>query len=371
MALTKPEFVDVNPLTILDEIVASYQEKTSKILQPADIERFLFNEMALRESIIRNQINYAAVQNLVDFASAPILDYLAKLVGVIRIPPAAASCQITLSFVGNILDIVIPAGTRIASQDGLLVFALVESVTIPAMTTDVTVTATCLTDGVSGNGYGVGTITEIQDPQPYLTTAVNSDVTAGGAEEESDDQLRVRVKLAPASFSVAGPRDAYKFWALSAHPDIIDVAVPDVVTPGLVTVYPLMENGDPTPTEVLDLVKAVLNLEKIRPLSDTVNALSPTRVDYALTINLTLFSTAIQADVIAQVTTQITDFKDSKRRTLGQDIISTQVIAAIMKDLESQIYKVVLAGFVDIIIAPNEFAFCTGFTINIIGTNNG
>lgn len=371
MALTKPEFLDVNPLTIADEMVLSYQEKTGKILQPADIERLLINGFAYRESVIRNQINYAAIQNLVDFASAPILDYLAKLVGVTRIPPVAALCKITLTFVGNVLPIVIPAGTRIASQDNLLVFSIVEAVNVAALDASVEVDAVCLTDGVDGNGYAIGTINIIQDPQPYLTEAENSTITAGGAVEETDDQLRERIKLAPAQFSTAGSKESYKFHALGAHPSIVDVGIPAVTIPGTVNLYPLIDSGDPTPTEILDLVIAACSDEKVRPLTDTVVVESPTRINYTLTIQLTLFTSAVQADVLAKVEDQVTTFITDKRKKLGRDIISTQLVAAIMKDLEDQIYKVVLSGFADIIVSPQEFAFCTVVNTTVVGTNNG
>lgn len=373
MALTdKPVFVDVDPNNIVNEMVAFYEAQTGKKLQPAQIERLIINGFAYRESVIRNAINDSAVQNLLSFASAPLLDYLAELVGVQRLPSQPATCTITLTFTGNTTDIVIPEGTRIAAQDNKVFFRTVEAVSVPALTANITVKAACDTEGVDGNDYAIGEINSIMDPQPYLTTATNSDITVGGSAEESDERLRARIKLAPSQFSNAGSVNGYKFFALSASPLIIDVSVPDPPeTPGEVKIYPLMEDGSVTPIEILDAVDAACSPDNVRPLTDTVVPLAPTRLDYSLTVNLTLFDDAIQPDVTEKVEENIAVFIKEKRQKLGRDIIGAQLIAKICEGLADDIYNVALAGFADIIVNDHSFAFCTGVTVNVIGTNPG
>jgi phage-related baseplate assembly protein len=368
----KPQFVDVDPNTILNEMVEFYESETEKKLQPAQVEKLLLNAFAYRESLVRNAINNAAVQNLVAFATAPVLDYLAEIVGVIRISPIAAGCILELTFVGNSTSIVIPEGTRIAAKDQKVFFRTVESITVPALTASVQVNAVCETEGVDGNGYAIGEITIIQDPQPYLVAANNIDITAGGAPEESDDQLRERIKLAPSSFSTAGSVAAYKFFALGAHPSVIDVSVPDPpVVAGTVQVFPLVDSGDVTPVEIIDAVEAALSSEKVRPLTDTVVVTSPTKIPYTLTVHLTLFTSAIQADVETTVTSNLNVFITEKRKKLGRDIIDSQLKSAIMETLKDQIYDVDIPGFSDIIVSDQSFGFCTSFTVTTIATTNG
>lgn len=96
----------------------------------------------------------------------------------------------------------------------------------------------------------------------------NVTLSFGGADIESDDRLRDRIILAPESFSVAGPKGAYIYWAKTAHQNIIDVAV-ESPEPGTVNVYPLMKDGVLT-VEVKSLVEEVLNNDKRRPLCDLV-----------------------------------------------------------------------------------------------------
>ncbi len=292
--------------------------------------------------------------------------------GVERIPAVPAGCSLTLSFDGNTTDIVIPEGTRIAAKDQKVFFRTIVALTVLAGTSSATVKALCETDGLDGNDYAPGEVNLIMDPQPYLTTAVNSDTTAGGAEEESDDRLRERIKLAPDAFSNAGSQGAYKFFAFSANPLIVDVSVPNIpLIPGQVNIYPLIESGDPTPTEILDQVYATCNDDKIRPLTDTVIVSSPSRINYTLDIRLTLFTDAIQDTVLNVVNANVQAFITEKRKKLGRDIMGTQLISALSEGLSDSIYNVVLNGFSDIVVNDQSFAFCTGVTVTVTGLNNG
>lgn len=372
MAVSKPVFVDVNPLNIVAEMITYYEAQLGKKLQPSDVETLIINGFAYREAILRNAINDAAVLNLLQFSVAPVLDYLGELVGVERIAAIAAECTVTLTFDGNVTDIVIPEGTRIAPVDQKVFFRLKEAVNVPAGTVNIAVKAACDTDGEDGNGYAIGQITVIMDPVPYWVGVTNSDLTAGGSAEENDERLRARIKLAPSSFSNAGPVGAYKFFALTASALIIDVAVPKVpLIPGQVNIYPLMNDGEPTPTEILDAVEAACNAESVRPICDTVVVTSPTRIEYSLTIHLTLFEDAITDDVLTHATENINAFVAEKRKTLGRDIKLTQLITAISEDLREDIYDIAIPGFSDISVDENSFAFCTGITIDVTGTNPG
>jgi phage-related baseplate assembly protein len=372
MARIKPVFVPVNPDGILAEMKAYYEDALNRKLQPADIEMIIIQGFAYRESLQRNALNDTAVLNLLEYAVAPIIDYLGDLVAVTRIPAVPATCDILLAFAGNTTPTVVPEGTRIGAQDQKVFFRTIENVEVPANIANVTVKAACDTEGLIGNGYAPGEINLIIDPLPYLVTASNSDVTAAGAEEETDDRLRERIKLAPSSFSTAGPTNAYKFWALTANPLIVDVAVPKIpLTPGEVRIYPLMESGEVTPTEILDAVLAAVDPEDRRPLCDTPVVFSPDRLEYTLNIELTLFEDAIVDDVLSVAIANAQAFVTDKRRKLGRDIIATQIISAVTADLSESIYNVDLGSFVNIIVDEKSFAFCTAVNVTIVGINVG
>jgi phage-related baseplate assembly protein len=211
-------------------------------------------------------------------------------------------------------------------------------------------------------------VTIILDPQPFLSTAQNIDETAGGTNSESDPELRERIYLAPSTFSVAGPKRAYEFFAKSAHPGIVDVAITSPV-PGEVHIFPLMENGGMPDTEILDAVFAICNGDKIRPLTDTVIVAAPSIVNYSITVNLTLLTDAVDSEVLQQVTEALNGYKKARESKLGLDVVKNQINALCM--LPGKVYNaVVVQPVADIVAAPEVYANCTGITVNLVGTSD-
>jgi phage-related baseplate assembly protein len=367
MPTTPPIYIEVEPQVIVDELVAWYENETGNTLQPAQRETLLFNAWAYRESLLRGQVQSAALQNLVSWSTEPILDYLGELTGVVR--NDAANALVTIDFVLSSGGVTIPSGTRIASTDGLAVFATQQDIIVPALTLTASAVCVSVTSGTNFNGYAIGTITNILDPQAFLTSASNSDVSAGGSNRETDDQLRNRIKLSPSRFGTAGSLDAYKFWSFSANPFIIDVGV-SRHTPiaGSVTVYPLLEDGSVTPALILSQVNAVLTGEYVRPMNDTVVVLAPTVVNYTLDIDVTIFANADPTDTQQRCEDALDAYVLQQRRLMGRDIMVDQVTAAAMVE---GVYDIDLGLLTDIIIDANEYAFCTGITVTIIGTNEG
>lgn len=362
-----PNFVSLDLAAIQSEIVADYEARTGRTLYPAQVENILLQVVAYREFLIRNQIQGAATQNLVSFSTAPVLDFLGEIVGVTRLGATAASCTIRFTLVSGHGGVVIPAGTRIASVDGRAVFATQAAAAVASGTNTVDLICVCLLVGTVGNGYTAGLIATILDPQAFLSAAANTNTTAGGAESEGDEALRTRIILAPASFSNAGSAGAYKFHALGANPAIVDVAVTSP-TPGAVYLYPLMNDGSPTPTQILNAVFAACNADRIRPLTDTVVVQTPTRIDYSLQADLTLYDYADPSVIVVAVQAALQAFVDERRTQLGKDVVDTQIIRVCQID---GVYSVALTGFSNIIVSPTEFPYCGAINVQVVGTTAG
>lgn len=385
MALPIPKFIDRDANVILAEITAYYEQLVGRVLEPAQVEQLLLNAFAYREVLVRNQIQYAALQNLVAFAVFPALDYLGELVGVIRLPSQAAQTTLLLTLVSGHGDILIPEGLRISTSDGRVVFELIKATTVLSGTDTVSVTAIAQTNGIAGNDYAIGTVNLILDPQPYLNSSGNTTITEGGSEEENDEQLRERIRLAPNSFSTAGPDKAYEFWTRTASPLIIDVsvdnrkyqigdtiptgkAVGDYI-PGTVEVFPLVQGLTVTPPEILSSVLAILTADRIRPLNDTVYATSPTAVNTTIEVDLTLYDGSVSADIVPVVQAALEGFKNGRRKFLGQDIVRNQIVNYSMED---GVYNVaVVSPATDLIISDTEFANITDIIVNVVGSNEG
>jgi phage-related baseplate assembly protein len=365
----KPQFINTDPQAVLDELIADYEARTGRTLLPSQAERLLINSFAYMLSLHKSQIQDAALQNLVAFATAPALDRLGDLVGVTRLTATSAITTIEFVLVDGHGGVTVPAGTRIASIDNEVIFQTDTDLAVTAGINIAEVSASAQNEGADANGLPPAGLVNILDPQAFIASASNITTTAGGADAENDAQLRERIILAPSAFSTAGSKESYIFHAKSASALIADVAITNPV-PGTVGVYPMIFGGGTTPAEILGLVEDALTDERVRPLTDTVVVLSPTTVFYAIEVDLTLYTTAIQAETVAEVEANLETFKEAKGLKLGIDIMISQIVAQCTK--VAGVYDVaVTSPASDTIITPIQVAICTGVTVNVIGTNEG
>lgn len=369
MALDEPIFITSDPNLIVSELVAFIETSLGKTLEPAQIERLLTNAWAYRETLVRTGINDAAKQCLVAFAKAPMLDYLGQLVGVTRLPEKPATCDIQFVFTIGHGAAVIPAGLRVQSTDGKANFFVLNDTPVLVSDTDLTVPCECETAGTFANGYLAGDIKNILDPQAFIASAANVSTSIGGQEQESDENLRERIILAPSTFSVAGSEDAYKYWAKTADQSIIDVNI-DSPIPGSVYIYPLISPGGiVTPSNILNAVAAICSGKKVRPLTDTVVVVSPTPVNYNIAVDLTLYEGADQLYIVSQIQTLLQSFGDTRRAQMARDIIKAHIAGLCAQE---GVYNIaVTSPASDLIIADNEVSNLGTVTVNVIGLNEG
>ena len=368
MTLPEPQFIERDVNKITQEWISLYEQKTGKTLQPAQIERILIDVGVYRESLLRIGIQEAAKQNLVNFATYPMLDYLGELVGVYRIE--AKYSKTTFKFVlteALNFDYTIPANIEIESKDGKVIFRTLKAIIIPQGQLYTQIEGQAQTAGIIGNGYLSGEINNLITPIPYISEVYNITESSSGADEEGDESLRQRIKEAPEQFSNAGSKGAYRFHTISAHQNIIDVAVIHK-QPGVVEIYPLTIEGNPS-QEIIDTVQNYLSGDKVRPLTDLVLVKSPERIDFQIIANLTLYNFADLESVQALIDQKIDEYKKSLRSKLGLDIVPTQVIA-LLNSIYG-VYKVELITPFLQELGDFQWANCTGYQVNISGYTNG
>lgn len=359
-----PQFLNTDPEAIKAAVKADYEQMTGRTLYPGQVEQLLINAFAYREYLLRSQINDAARMNLVEFSRAPFLDHLGLLVGVRRLTASAAVCTLKFTFTPGHGALTVPAGIRVQSIDGQVVFITNSSVSIAAGDDEALVNAACAADGVSGNGYEPGKVSVILDPQPYLQSAENINLTVGGADAESDDDLRTRIRLAPETFSNAGSRGAYEYFARSANPAIADVSITSP-EPGVVNIYPLLTGGEIPNQAVLDDVEAVCSGEKVRPLTDTVNVLAPGEITFEIDVELTLLTGTIDSEIVDTVTKKLEEYALTRRNKIGLDVVVESIIR---KSMQQGVYSVTVnQPAATIVVLPDEVAKCTGVNVTVGG----
>lgn len=366
-------FAEKSAEEIESEIITLYEQITERTLARGDPVRLFLETITLIIIHQRSLIDYAAKQNLLAYAEGDYLDHLGALLEVTRLE--ASHAMTTLKFTLSEAQpsaVIIPAGTRVSPGGGNLLFATTEAAELPAGDTETLITAQCTTAGSAGNGFVAGQLRKLVDPFPFEMSVTNTTTTYGGSDTENDENFRERIQIAPESFSVAGPRGAYEYYARSAHQDIIDVAVvgPPEIPPGYVKIYPLMKGGELPSNEVLDAVLAICNADNVRPLTDCVSAHKPDVVSYALNVKYYIDraratqSTELQAAVSEAVSNWVTWQRSKLGRDLNPSELNHRMIAAGAKrtEITSPSFRVLKAS---------ELAIPSTITLTFGGLEDG
>lgn len=283
------DFVETDSEKIYTTLLSSLMMNCREALYPGD-ERRIFGEALVAAFVgLFALFNDKAKQRTLRYARGEVLDAIGGRLNISRATPtsATATFRFTVSSVQD-ENIIIPKDTRITS-DGTVYFATEEIAVIPAGGEYIDIPCVCTIAGSAYNGYAVGSVATLVDLIPYVAGAMNTTATIGGDDgepytEEGDERYRERIRLAPASLSTAGPESAYRFFALSADPDIIDVAVDSPADqPNVINIYPLMKGGTLPDEDVLQKILDVLG-DDVRPMTDQVNALAPAAVEYEIEI---------------------------------------------------------------------------------------
>ena len=325
-------FVETDSAKIYTTVIESLMEYCNEALYPGD-ERRIFGEALVMVLVgVYSEFNDKMKQRTLRYARGTVLDAIGERLGVERLAPACASA--TFRFTASAArptNIIIPAGTRITT-DGSVYFETLETAVLNAGELFVDVLGACTEGGAAYNGYTPGTIMSMVDLIPFISGAVNITESIGGDDgepytDEGDDRLRERIRLAPSTLSTAGPESAYRYFVLSADPDIIDVAIDCPISePNTVNLYPLMTGGALPDEETLQKVLDVL-ADDVRPMTDSVHAYVPEVVEYGIEIKYytTKDNEAATIQTVEGSGGAIEQFNKWQTTALGRDINPDQL----------------------------------------------
>lgn len=332
------QFADKDINQILNEMVAQYEqiyfEQTGqrKKLYPGDPLRIFLYAQALRELQLRYLIDNSAKLNLLKYSREDFLENLAAFHDVERLPATKAKVKVRFTLSAPQATVqTIPAGTRV-SPGGDIYFAVLEDTEVPPGMTEIDVMTECLQEGEIGNGFTPGQINILVDPIPWVESVENIEESQGGANVESDESLRERIRLAPESFSVAGPEGAYEFFAKQYSVLVEDVAVLSPA-PGEVNVRVLLQKGQIPEPSFLEGLRDYLSASHRRPLTDYVTVDAPDSVPYNidLTYYIRTADGAQASDIQAQVEQAVQEFIVWQKSKIGRDINPSELVARIIQ----------------------------------------
>lgn len=394
--LPAPQFVTdsdgLDPNAILKDMVAAFEQITGRTLYPAQVEQLLVNLYAYRESLVRNAVQYAGLQNLLAFASYPVLDYIGQALATPRLGAVGADTTFEFTLTAaQTQAYTITAGTQVGTADGLYVFQSDADLTIAAGVTTGTVSGTCTTVGTGGNGYVAGQVKTLVVANPLIASVTNTTTTANGTAAEEDDAYRERIQLAPNQFSTAGPEGAYQYFARSASTAVIDAqvtspnpgAVNVCILAGPITVQPAASpNSTGIASSALQsAVTTALSAKTVRPLCDTVTVSPVTEVDYTITAVVTLYADADAASTEDAATTAATDLALELVARIQRNLVPSQWATALSV---AGVYEVTVTIAANVggtpvanqsdgsvLLTAGQWANCTAINLSFpIGTEN-
>lgn len=285
----KYDFVTTDAQSIHSTTLDMLMDSVNEPLYPGDERRIFAEALVMVLVAVYNDMNETAKQRTLQNARGYVLDAIGEMKNTYRLAASAAGDTFRFSVsapqTGNI---VIPAGTRI-TPDGEVYFATQAAAVLQAGEMHVDVEGVCTTPGEDYNGLGPGKVNVLVDLIPYIAGATNLYGTTGGDNGEpypwedggaGDERYRERIQLANGTHSVAATLAGYKFFALSADPDIIDV---EIVSPqgNYVDIYPLMKGGAVPTADELERIAAAFP-DDVRIMTDIVTVKAPEQVDYGV-----------------------------------------------------------------------------------------
>ena len=319
---------DITYEQILNDMVADYETKYQEItgrkitLRPGDKEHIHLRIEAGQYYQMYQIMDNAAKMNLLKYSKGNFLRHLGafKKTFIQEPKPAVVTARFTLSEVRK--DVIyIPQGTRITAGDGVY-FATDDYAEVKAGDSFVDIDCTCESVGEVGNDYIPGQIEIIVDPVPYVASVTNTTKSEGGSGEESEESFRERIFLAPSSYSVAGPADAYEYWVKQYNSAAIEDVKIYEPTEAVVDIRILL-NGGALPSQTFcSGCLEYLKENPIIPLTDNDIVAAPDVVNY----NLKAVYYIARSDLnnIAVIQESIEAAKDTylnwQRTKIGRDI---------------------------------------------------
>jgi len=365
--LPEIDFVSGDVSEILNQIVSVYEGLTDRTLYPADPVRLFLHSLAAIIVQQRVLIDLTGKANLLRYAPTDVLDHMGAMIEADRLAAKASTATVRFTLSAPQLAAVrIPAGTRVCTtSDPKVYFATIAVVDISAGSLFGDAAVQCTETGTVGNNYLPGQINVIVDPIGYVASVSNTTTSAGGADTEEDDAYRERIRSAPESFSVAGPEGAYKYWAMTANPSIVDISV---TSPAAceVRIVPLLENGDIPGQEILAAVDAICSSKTVRPLTDKVTVAAPTIVNYtlALTYYIHRDHSSDTAPIQVAVNEAVNAYILWQKSKLGRGINPSELVRRVMA---AGAYRVTVANPSSASIGKTEVAIATSSTVTYGG----
>ena len=365
---------DLDVTDIQNQMISDFETKYEEItgnkikLAKADPYRLILYACSMQQFQALKFLDEMGKQNLLKYAETAFLDQIGALRGIKRLEGSAAVTTLRFLLPSERNSVTaIPTETRVNGGD--FYFSTDQYAEIPAGELYVDVPATCTETGADANGLMPGELNALVDSVPWIDSVSNLTETSGGADEEDDDNFSDRIYLAPASYSVAGPEDAYKYFVKEANADITDVSVTSP-SGGVVDIRFILRDGELPTGDLIEEVKEYVSAADKRPLTDKVEVAAPDTVEYEINVEYWIPETkkSVAASVQSEIEEAITEYISWQNSTIGRDINPSELI---YKMINAGAKRVEVTNPVYQDIGDTEIAQISNISVTYGGVENG
>lgn len=346
--------------------------------------RFRDNEVALLAAQLSGWVEYSGgpvtqedidalgvdnvtPEELNEFMSDEDLDELVKIVGVERDPGQPATGTVTFETVSSFTQI--PAGTSVGTQpDGsgnFFEYTTNEYVESASGETEVDANITAIEVGEEFN-VGSGSVTFLPSPPTGVQGVSNAAAILGGANVETNDELRERAKDAIFDKSGGGTADGVRGFVQSETPDVTSVAVAEYPG-GNATVpeeipSPGGPGGDTATTPFADVIveggtneDALESINSARPVAIQHNLVRPVLIE--INVDIDVIGTNISVE---GVESEIESYLNG--RGLGEPVIRDVIIQRVL-NADSQVENI---DNIDVSVSNEVIEFTSGTDVYLL-----
>lgn len=179
-------------------------------------------------------------------------------------------------------------------------------------------------------------------------------------DNESDDDYRKRILLAPESFTTCGTKGSYEYHARQASVDVADVFITHQDN-GIVEITVLAKQGEPSQA-LLETVKAYVADDERRTLCDKIVVQGANTVNYRIQATLDLLQFADAERVEHSARQSLQSYLDSRTLKMGEDVVPLDLAKALKVD---GVYNVTIQSPQLLTIDATGWAVCTDIQLTI------
>ena len=331
--------------TLVSELREDFQEKCYEIegksyeIRNFDLFSVLINCIALKLYQGYQTIDKAGKMNLLKYATGEYLQHIGFGRSIEKIQGTAATCYVRFSLESTRDEvIVIREGTRVSPGNDVY-YETTEYNEIPVGELYKDILVECQYVGTVGNNYGIGTISTLVDIIPFVTVS-NTTIPSNGTDEETDEQYRERIFIAPSGNSTVGTEDSCIYYCKTYDPTLSDVKVINS-TESIVRIIVLKEHGEIPQNEYLEELRTFLSLPDKRHVTDKFVVEAPVVVEFEATVTYFIYkSDTDNVDKIKEaVSAANNEYVEWQKSRIGRSVNPSQLV-----------YKLIAAGakYVDV-----------------------